>query len=96
MRKEVFKWLKEGKKTIEVRKGTPFNGDIAVFQCGPNVFRLKIEKRESGQLLDMLRIDNFRLVVPSASEFDDAVRYLQKIYLGYDGVFTAYHLVSLE
>ena len=96
VRKEVFQWLREGEKTIDVRKGNSFHGNIAVFQCGPRVLRFKIEKRESGQLLEILRLDNFREVIPTAFELDNAVRYLQRIYGNYDGVFTAYYIAPLE
>ena len=33
-----------------------------------------------------------RLVIPSAVTVDDAIGYLQGLYLGYDGLFTAYYV----
>jgi ASC-1-like (ASCH) protein len=91
-RKEVFEWLKSGQKTIEVRKGNPQQGEFAVFQSGPQILRLKILNRESGSLDEVLRSDNFRLIIPSAAILGDAVGYLRGLYVGYDGVFTAYYL----
>ena len=95
-RKEVFEWLKQGKKTIDVRKGSPRLGEIAVFQSGPNILRLKIVKKESGQLMDILRLDNYRAVIPSAMQLGDAVDYLRGIYGVYDGVFTAYYVAPID
>jgi ASC-1-like (ASCH) protein len=91
-RKEVFEWLKNGKKTIDIRKGKPHRGQIAVFQAGPKILRLKIIKKETGSLAEVLRSDNFRLVIPSATVICDAFAYLHVLYDPYDGVFTAYYL----
>jgi hypothetical protein len=96
VRKEVFEWLTQGKKTIEIRKGKPQNGEVAVFQSGPHVLRLNIVKKESGPLLEVLRLDNFREVIPSALLLGDAVGYLRRIYSVYDGVFTAYYVDRLS
>ncbi len=94
-RKQVFQWLKEGKKTIDIRKGNPWQGKVATFQCGPYVLRFKIVKAESGRLWEVLREDNFRMVIPSAIVLEDAVGYLRGIYVGYEGVFTAYYVAPL-
>jgi ASC-1-like (ASCH) protein len=94
-RKEVFEWLAQGKKIIDVRKGNPRDGDIAVFQSGPRTLRLRIVKKESGRLEEVLRLDNFRAVIPSALELDNAVDYLQGIYGIRDGIFTAYYVEPL-
>ena len=91
-KKEIFEWLKQGKKTIDIRKGNPYRGEIAVFVAGPHVLRLKISRRESGRLSDLVRLDNFRQVIPSAVVVGDAVGYLRGLYGDYDGVFTAYFM----
>jgi hypothetical protein len=91
-KKEVFQWLSQGQKTIDVRKGNPKLGEIAVFQSGISILRLKIVKTECGQLTDILRLDNFKAVIPSAAIIGDAVSYLKGIYGVYDGVFTAYYV----
>ncbi len=91
-KKEVFKWLNEGKKTIDIRKGKPHRGEIAVFEAGPHVLRLKIAKRELGRLTDLVRSDNYKEVIPSAETLENAIDYLRRLYDDYDGVFTAYYV----
>ena len=85
-----------GKKTIDVRKGNPFRGEFAVYLSGRKVLRMKITKREAGRLEEVVRGDNYRLVIPSALLLDDALFYLREIYNGYDGIFCAYYVVLLE
>jgi hypothetical protein len=89
-KKEPFEWLGSNKKTIDVRKGNPLDGEIAVYLSGRKVLRMKIIKRETGKLTDVVRQDNFRLVI-----LDDALDYLRGLYIGYEGVFSAYHVVPL-
>jgi ASC-1-like (ASCH) protein len=94
-KKEVFEWLLSGQKTIDVRKGNLKPGEIAVFQSGPRTLRLRIVKTENGELLDILRLDNFKAIIPSALEFEDAVGYFTGIYGVCDGFFTAYYVEPL-
>jgi ASC-1-like (ASCH) protein len=91
-KKEAFEWLKQGKKSIEVRKGKPLQGKIAVFQSGPNILRLKILRKESGNLNEIVRSDNYKLIVPSALKIEDTINYLYRLYGDYNGIFTAYHV----
>jgi ASC-1-like (ASCH) protein len=95
-KKEAFEWLKTGEKTIDVRKGDPSRGEIAVYLSGRKVLRMKITKREIGRLEEVVRSDNYRLVIPSAVTVEGAVAYLRQLYDGYDGVFTAYYVVRLN
>jgi hypothetical protein len=96
-KKEVFVWLKEGRKTIDIRKGTPHYGDIAHFLSGPYKLQLKITKKESGMLTDLVRSDNFTCVIPSAQTLTEALNYLRGLYGGdVDGVFTAYYVEPLS
>ena len=94
-KKEAFQWLSTGKKTIDVRKGFPYRGEIAVYLSGRNVLRMKVVKTETGGLREVVRSDNYRLAIPSASVVDDAVAYLQGLYDEYEGVFTAYYVAPL-
>ena len=94
-KKEAFKWLEMGEKTIDVRKGDPCRGEIAVYLSGRKVLRMKITKREIGRLEEVVRSDNYVLVIPSAVTVEGAVAYLRQLYDGYDGVFTAYYVVRL-
>ena len=57
---------------------------------------MRIVKRETGRLGEVVRSDNYRQVIPSAVAIDDALAYLRGIYCGYDGVFTAYYIMQLE
>lgn len=95
-KKEPFEWLKTGKKFIDVRKGNLIHGHIAVYLSGTNVLRMKIIKTESGQMKEVIRPDNYKLVVPSAVVLEDAFAYLRGIYADCDGLFTAYYVVPLE
>ncbi len=91
-KKEVFAWIKNGEKTIDIRKGKPARGDVAVIQCGNNYLRLPIVKKESGKLTEVIRADNFRLIIPSAATLDDALGYLRGLYGDDEGLFTAYYV----
>jgi ASC-1-like (ASCH) protein len=95
-KKEAFQWLKTGKKTIDIRKGEPLRGEIAVYLSGRSVLRMKITKRETGRIEEVVRLDNFRFVIPSAVTVEEAISYLRQLYYSYDGVFAAYHVAPLE
>jgi ASC-1-like (ASCH) protein len=95
-KKEAFEWLKTGKKTIDIRKGEPLRGEIAVYLSGRSILRMKITKRETGRIEEVVRLDNFRFVIPSAVTVEEAVSYLRQLYCSYDGVFAAYHVAPLE
>ncbi len=95
-KKEAFEWLTSSKKAIEIRKGNPHRGEVAVYLSGRKVLRMRIIKRETGRLSEVVRSDNYRLVIPSAVVIDDALAYLRGLYDGYDGVFTAYYIAPLE
>jgi len=60
------------------------------------VLRLKIVKCETGSLQEVARLDNFRFIVPSADSIDNAVAYIEALYLGYNGVFTTYYVEPLS
>ena len=94
-KKEAFGWLLSGNKTIDVRKGNSLDGEFAVFLSGRNVLKMKITHRETGKLEEVVRSDNYRLVIPSALILDDAFDYLRGFYPGYDGVFSAYYVAPL-
>ena len=50
VKKEVFEWIRTGQKTIELRRGKAKKGDVAVFQCGRDILRREIIKKEEGSL----------------------------------------------
>ena len=89
-KKEVFLWLKERRKTIDIRRGNPRRGDRMVFISGPHRLEMRVVSTQSGKLSDLVREDNFRQVIPSAVTLGDAFVYLGRIFGSVDGVFTAY------
>jgi hypothetical protein len=91
-KKEVFIWLKDGKKTIDIRKGKSSRGDVAYFFSGPYQLQLRIIKKETGWLNDLVHLDNFKLIIPCAETPVEAINYLRRLYSNYDGVFTAYYV----
>jgi len=94
-KKEVYEWLKDGKKTIDVRRGRPKRGSMAVFQSGPSHIRFQIVKKEIGVLAEVIRNDNYQQIIPTAENVIAARKYLIEIYGGDIGVFTAYYLSRL-
>ena len=95
-KKEVFAWVKDGRKTIDVRKGKARRGEIAVVQSGTSYLKLKIVKKETGKLTEVIRQDNYKSVIPTARTREDALGYLRAIYGTDEGVFTAYHMAQLK
>ena len=94
MNKEIFLWLKDGRKTKDVRKGSGRQGEFAYFLSGPYKLKLKILKRESGSLEELVRLDNYWRIIPSAGSLDEAIDYFRNLYGGCDGVFTSYYLIA--
>ena len=90
VKKEVFRWIQTGKKTIELRKGKAKSGDQAVFQCGRNILRGKIVRKEEGNLQTLLQSLNFKQIIPAANSAEEAEAYIKKLYGATDGTFTAY------
>ena len=79
-KKEVFEWLKQGKKTIDIRRGNPRQGDMAIFASGYCRLTLRIVKTQSGKLTEVIRSDNYRQIIPTAETLDDAITYLRRLY----------------
>jgi ASC-1-like (ASCH) protein len=93
-KKEVYAWLREGRKTIDIRKGKARRGDIAVFQSGAIHLRLPITKKETGTLAEVIRADNYKQIIPPANSVEDALSYLRGLYTAHNGTFTAYYLAK--
>src|SRR3989304_1929588 len=94
VKKEVYGWLKEGKKSIDVRKGNLREGDIAVFQCGANYLHFRIVRKETGKLDEVITAENYKQVIPTAESQQAALDYLRGIYGESSSVFTAYYLAN--
>jgi ASC-1-like (ASCH) protein len=90
VKKEVFEWIKTGQKTIELRKGKAKAGDQAVFQCGRNILRGKIIRKDEGGLQTLLQTLSFKEIIPNANSAEEAKAYIKKLYRTTDGTFTAY------
>jgi ASC-1-like (ASCH) protein len=90
VKKEVFEWIKTGQKTIELRKGEAKAGDHAVFQCGRNILRGKIVRKDEGGLQTLLQTLSFKEIIPNANSVEEAEAYIKKLYGTTDGTFTAY------
>lgn len=95
VKREAFDWIKTGKKTIELRKGKAKSGDQAVFQCGRNIMRGKIIRKDEGNLSTLLKRFNFKQVIPAANSVKEAKAYFQKLYGTTNGTFTAYQFSLL-
>jgi len=93
-KKEVYAWLREGRKTIDVLKGKARRGDIAVFQSIAMHLRLPIAKKETGTLTEVIRADNYRQIIPPANSVEEALSYLLGLYTAHNGTFTAYYLAK--
>jgi ASC-1-like (ASCH) protein len=90
VKKEVFEWIKTEQKTIELRKGKAKAGDQAVFQCGRNILRGKILRKDEGNLSTLLHNLNFKQIIPTAHSAEEAEVYIKKLYEATDGPFAAY------
>jgi ASC-1-like (ASCH) protein len=94
LKKEFFSWIKDGEKTIEVRKGNAAVGDIAVLQSGANSLRLPIIRKETGKLDEIIRQENYRQIIPTADNLETALGRFQVLYGSDVELFTAYYLES--
>lgn len=92
IKKEVLPWIKNGSKTIEVRKGYPKRGEIAFFSSGLSQVKLDIIKRETGKIDEIIRLDNYLSIIPTAKTREEAIGYMQILYGECKGMFTAYYL----
>ena len=95
VKKELYTWIKDGKKSVEIRKGSASRGEIAVFQSGPRNLRLKIVKKETGVLREIVRPENFKKIIPVAKNVEETIGYISGLYGTDLGLFTAYY-VSTE
>ena len=92
-KREVFEWIKTGKKTIDIRKGCGREGDTAYIQSGKDHLKLRIVRKEHGKLEEVITQQNYKLIIPTAKTVQDAIDYLQDIYgKQYGGTYTAYYL----
>jgi ASC-1-like (ASCH) protein len=90
VKKEIFEWIRSGRKTVELRKGKAKSGDQAVFQCGRNILRGKITRKYQNNLEAILQIMDFKKILPIANSAEDVKERMKQFYGTTDGIFTAY------
>jgi ASC-1-like (ASCH) protein len=91
-KREYFEWVKSGVKTIDLRRGKPKGGDVAVFLCGREVLRKKILSKKTGKLEEVLTEENYRQIVPDSKSVAEALERIRLLYGATDGEFTTYQV----
>lgn len=90
-KKEVYEWIKTRRKTIELRRGKPQNGDNITFLNGRNEsVRGRILRKQAGTLFDVLNLVTYKKIIPTAETLDDAMAFVKQIYPSTEGMFTTY------
>ena len=87
----MYEWIKSGRKTIELRRGRPRDGDDITFLGGRGE-RLKgcILRKSEGKLDDVLNSFTYNKIVPTAKSLDEALKFIMTIYPFTEGIFTTY------
>ncbi len=96
VKKQVFEWIRENKKTIEIREGKSKRGGEAVFRSGRNVVRRKISETREGRLRYLLLNYGFKKIVPTVHTLEEALRFFETLGHDINGIFSAYVLVDEE
>jgi ASC-1-like (ASCH) protein len=90
-KKEVYDWIKTGRKTIELRKGKVQRGEKIAFLNGRREsVRGRILRKREGHLDELLNSVNYKRVIPTARNLDDAVDFVRRIYQSTAGTFATY------
>ncbi len=96
VKKEVFEWIRENKKTVEIREGRSKRGNEAVFRSGRNVARRKIVETREGRLRYLLLYYGFKKVIPTVHTLEETLRFYEGLGHDINGTFTAYVLANEE
>ena len=90
-KKEVFEWIRTGRKNVELRRGKVQNGDAITFLNGRNEsLSGRILRKKEGPLEDVLNAMNYKRIIPTAKNLDDAKAFIRRLYPTTKGTFTAY------
>ena len=90
-KREVYEWIRTKKKTIELRRGTPQNGEKIAFLNGRNEsVKGRILRKQEGSLEDVLNAATFKKIIPTANTLEEAKAFIRQIYPQTGGTFTAY------
>lgn len=91
VKKEVYEWIKNGDKTIELRRGTSRKGDAVTILNGKGKFmKGRILRKQEGKIDDLLNMATYKRIVPTAKNIDEALTFIRQIYPSLDGTFTTY------
>jgi ASC-1-like (ASCH) protein len=91
-KKEIYGWIEQGLKSVDIRRGEPKKGNVAVFVCGKTrLIRARILNKMEGELPYLLKHFGFRNVIPKANTLEEAMKYIEELYGTTTGTFTAYH-----
>jgi ASC-1-like (ASCH) protein len=94
VRKQVFEWVREKKRTVEIREGKSKKGDEAVFRSGKEVVRRPITERREGHLRYLLLHYGFKRVIPTVHTLEETLRFYESLGCNINGIFTAYVLAG--
>lgn len=94
VKKQVFEWIRENKRTVEIREGKSKKGNEAVFRSGRNVLRRKIVETKEGHLRYLLLHYGFKKVVPTVHTLDETLLFYETLGHDINGIFTAYVLAN--
>jgi ASC-1-like (ASCH) protein len=90
-KKEVFEWIRTGRKNVELRRGKVQNGDAITFLNGRNEsLSGRILRKKEGALEDVLNVVNYKQIIPTAKNLDEAKAFIRRLYPSIEGTFTAY------
>ncbi len=90
-KKEVYDWIRNGEKTIELRSGKPMQGTNITFLNGRRqTVKARILRKREGKLEELLNVATYRKIVPTAGSLDEAIAFVKGIYPMTEGTFTAY------
>lgn len=96
VKKQVFEWIRQDRKTVEIKEGKSKKGNEAVFRSGRNMVRKKIIETKEGRLRYLLLHYGFKKVVPIAHTLEETFRFYETLGHNINGIFTAYVLANPE
>jgi hypothetical protein len=70
-------------------------GGLTSCSCGRHILRGKIVRKDEGNLSALLQKFNFKEIIPSAKNVEEAKAYIKKLYGTTGGIFTAYQFTLL-
>ena len=94
VKKSIFDWISQDKKTVEIRTGRLRKGTEAVFRSGRNVVKRRIIETREGRLRFLLLHYGFKRAVPTVHTLEEALAFHKTLGHDLDAVYTAYVLAS--